>query len=148
MAPSRYRPAFRQLYRTFTAVDVAHERWLAAAGSNGPRYAVLTAISVANRPATPSDIADATGRAPNALSPLIGALEAQGLVKRSRNKADARSHYLRLTSAGTRLAARLDAEEAEFNRRLFTGWARAELDQLTAILATVEAQARTIGRGR
>ncbi len=140
--------AYRQFYRTFAAVHRAHERWLGAVGSSGPRYAVMAAIRSADGPVPPSAIADAVGRPRNAVTPLLRTLEADGLIKRSPNTADARSHYVTLTRAGSRTVARWDAQEEAFIHRLFAGRPSAELGRLAAILDAIGAQARGIHRGR
>ncbi len=102
MPDSNAQSAYAQLYRTFLAVDRAHEHWLAGAGTNGARYAVLAAIAAAAGPITPLAISEVTGRSPNAISPLLKGLNTEGLIRRSKNPGDARSHYLTLSAAGKR----------------------------------------------
>lgn len=139
---------YTQLYRTFAAVDRAHERWLSSVGSNGARYAVLASLAESDRTLTPSDVSEATGRSPNAISPLLRALQEEGLIKRSANATDRRSHYLSLSAAGKRLAQRLQREEAAFIRAALGGRAPNELSALERSLQSVEEQASTIQRRR
>ncbi len=148
MPDSNAQSAYAQLYRTFVAVDRAHERWLAGAGSSGARYAVLAAIAAADGPVTPLAVSEVTGRSPNAISPLLQSLETEGLIRRSKNPGDARSHYLALSAAGKRTVKRLHAEETAFVRRLLTGRPGAEMDRATATLAAIETQAGTARRRR
>ena len=61
--------ACTQLDRTFDAVDRAHQRGLAAVGSNGARCAVLSALATGTPPMTPTDVSAATGRSPPTRSP-------------------------------------------------------------------------------
>ncbi|MEE9277225.1 MAG: MarR family transcriptional regulator [Dehalococcoidia bacterium] len=142
----RVQTVYEQLYRTFAAVDRAHERWLTSVGSNGARYAVLAALAGSGRPLTPSDISDGTGRSPNAISPLLRALQDEGLIKRAPNASDRRSHYVALTPVGRRLAQRLRREEASFVRAALGGRSSRELSQLSRSLQSIEDQAGTIQR--
>ena len=148
MPDSNAQSTYAQLYRTFLAVDRAHERWLSGAGSNGARYAVLAAIAATDEPVTPLAVSEVTRRSPNAISPLLQGLESDGLIRRSKNPGDARSHYLTLSAAGKRTVKRLHTEEAAFVRRLLTGRPRAEMDRMAATLAAIETQAGTARRRR
>lgn len=136
---------YAQLERTFHAIDRAHERWLAAVGSSGARAAVLIALA-GGRAMTPSDISDATRRSPNAVSPLLSALQAEGLIKRTASLTDRRSHHVALTAAGRRLVQRLAREEAAFVRAALGKQAARDLVALTTRLAALEEQALAIQR--
>ena len=46
---TRAHAAYHQLYRSFGAVDRAHERWLTSVGSNGARYAKVRDDGLASR---------------------------------------------------------------------------------------------------
>lgn len=140
--------AYQQLYRTFNALDRSHERWLAGVGSNGARFAVLSALAQSDGPLTPSDVSSATGRSPNAISPLLRALQEEALIKRAANTADRRSHYLSLTSAGRRLAQRLQREEAAFIHAAMGKQSGRNLSALGKTLATLEEQVATVQRPR
>ena len=140
--------AYQQLYRTFNALDRSHERWLAGVGSNGARFAVLSALSSSNRPMTPSDVSATTGRSPNAISPLLRSLQDEKLIKRAANSADRRSHYLSLTATGRRLVQRLQREESAFIRVALGGHSGRELAALGKTLSSLEEQALTIQRPR
>ncbi len=147
MASTTPAPAYPQLNRTFAAVDRAHERWLAAVGSNGARCAVLAALAAAGQPITPSALAETIGRSPNALSPLLRGLQDDGLIKRSANAQDRRSHFIHLTATGRRTAQRLAREEAAFVRAAFGGRSQREMEALTAALRGLEQQAAGVQRG-
>ena len=140
--------AYQQLYRTFNALDRSHERWLAGVGSNGARFAVLSALAGNDRPLTPSDVSAATGRSPNAISPLLRALQEEGLIKRAANSADRRSHYLSLTAPGRRLAQRLRKEESAFVGAAMGKQSGRDLSALGKTLASLEEQVLTVQRPR
>ncbi len=148
MPLSRTEAAYAQLFRTHTALDRAHERWLTSAGSNGARYAILAALALSGKAVTPSTISAITGRSPNAISPLLNGLQQDGLIRRTANPSDRRSHYVQLTAAGRRVAQRLRKEEAAFVRSAFGGRAARELDTLTNVLSVLEEQAASIQRDR
>ena len=147
-ASARATAAYTQLYRTFSALDRSHERWLASVGSNGARFAVLAALAGSDGAMTPSDVSAATGRSPNAISPLLRALQEEKLIKRAANSADRRSHYLSLTGSGRRLARRLQREESAFIGAALGGRPGRELATLDETLASLEEQALTIQRPR
>ena len=147
-ASARATAAYQQLYRTFNALDRSHERWLAGVGSNGARFAVLAALSSSDRPMTPSEVSAATGRSPNAISPLLRSLQDENLIKRAANTADRRSHYLSLTANGRRLAHRLQQEESAFIQVALGGHSGRDLSALGTTLSSLEEQALTIQRPR
>ena len=147
-ASAKATEAYQQLYRTFSALDRSHERWLAGVGSNGARFAVLSALAGADRALTPSDVSAATGRSPNAISPLLRALQDEGLIKRAANSADRRSHYLSLTPPGRRLAQRLQKEETAFVKAAMGKQSSRDLSSLGKTLATLEEQVGSVQRPR
>lgn len=147
-ATAKATEAYQQLYRTFNALDRAHERWLAGVGSNGARFAVLSALAQSDRPLTPSDVSTATGRSPNAISPLLRALEQEGMLRRAPNSADRRSHYLTLSASGRRAAERLHTEEQAFIRAVLKGRSSRDLVALEKNLLAIEERAGAVIRSR
>ncbi len=139
---------YDRLYRTFAALDRAHERWLGGVGSNGARYAILASLAESSTPLTPSDVSETTGRSPNATSPLLRALERESLIKRSPNAADRRSHYLTLTAAGRRMAEKLKGEENAFVKAILRGRSGRDLVALDKNLQAIEEQAGAVRRSR
>lgn len=148
MAASQTQAVYDRLYRAFAALDRAHERWLSGVGSNGARYAILASLAESQHPMTPSDVSDATGRSPNAISPLLRALEREGLIKRTPNSADRRSHYLQLTAAGKRTAQKLRGEERAFINAVLRGSSGRDLSALDKNLQAIEERAGSVVRGR
>lgn len=147
-ASAKATEAYEQLYRTFNALDRSHEHWLAGVGSNGARFAVLSALAGAGHAMTPSDVSATTGRSPNAISPLLRALQEEGLIKRAANSADRRSHYLSLTAPGRRLAQKLQKEERAFVRAALGKQSSRDLTSLGKTLASLEEQVRSVQRPR
>lgn len=147
-ASAKATEAYQQLYRTFSTLDRSHERWLAGVGSNGARFAVLSALASSDRALTPSDVSAATGRSPNAISPLLRALQDEGLIKRAANSADRRSHYLSLTAPGRRLAQKLEKEEAAFVKAALGKQSSSALVTLGKTLASLEEQVAGVQRPR
>ena len=89
-----------------------------------------------------------TGRSPNAISPLLRGLQDEGLIKRSANPADRRSHYLQLSAPGKRLAARLHKQEDAFVNQIMGTRAIRDLDGLEHGLQTIEERAGAAHRAR
>jgi MarR family transcriptional regulator for hemolysin len=147
-ASAKATEAYQLLYRAFTALDRSHERWLANVGSNGARFAVLSALAGNDRPMTPSDVSSGTGRSPNAISPLLRSLQDEGLIKRAANSSDRRSHYLSLTAPGRRITQRLQKEEDAFIRASMGKQSPRDLAALGKTLSSLEEQAISIQRPR
>jgi DNA-binding MarR family transcriptional regulator len=68
---------------------------------------------------------------------LIDRLERKGLVRRVRSEDDRRQVWCRITAAGERLLARLDAPVEAFDRALVQGLSPADQERLAALLARV-----------
>ena len=90
-------------------------------------------------------LAENDGRSQQAIAELLGVnptrmvfltdeLERLGLVERSRNPADRRSHALHLTEAGTAMLARVREVTRAHEAAITAGLSAAERDQLIALL--------------
>lgn len=73
------------------------------------------------------------------------ALADRGLVARSPNPDDARSHLLALTAAGSHLHAEIAPKALEFEGRLFGGFSNQELATLRDMLARIDQAALSFG---
>lgn len=69
---------------------------------------------------------------------LIDRLEKKGLVRRVRSEDDRRQVWCRITPAGERLLARLDAPVEAFDRSSVQGLSPADQERLTTLLARVQ----------
>ena len=70
------------------------------------------------------------------------ALTARGLLERSPNHADRRSHHLMLSEAGQALYAQIAPKAIELERRIFGRFDAAELEQFTQMLRRIDAAAQ------
>ena len=69
------------------------------------------------------------------------ALSGRGLIERRPNAADKRSHLLVLSREGRRLYAEVVPKALELERRLFGGFAKAELAAFIDVLRRIDAMA-------
>jgi len=67
------------------------------------------------------------------------ALTGRGLLERSPNDTDRRSHHLRLSTAGEALYAQVAPEAKALERRIFGRFTATELDQFTDMLRRIDA---------
>lgn len=105
--------AFRSL------IDGLHER-LAERGWPGmrPSYGFVL-VAVHGGPTTATDVADLLGTTKQAAAKVVGAMEADGLLRRAPHEGDGRAKALELTDDGRRLLATVEEAYAE----LEAGWA-------------------------
>jgi DNA-binding MarR family transcriptional regulator len=97
-----------------------------------PETATLTRL--ARDPATVADLARAENVRPQSMGAVVGSLEARGLVKRHRDRADGRRVLLSVTKAGREVAGhRRSARGEQFARGLSSGFTEQELEQIVAV---------------
>ena len=125
-------PLIDSLDRAQRAQEQARDRALAPHGLSAVRFDVLDAIGDL-KGGTPSQVSAATGRSPNAISPLLKAMEAGGLISRGPNANDARSHLVRLTATGRRVLQRARRADAAAARALEAGAPRTLVGHLDRI---------------
>ena len=73
------------------------------------------------------------------------ALVDRGLLARSDNPGDKRSHLLTLTEAGHELYAAVAPKALDLERRIFAGFSRAEVEGFTAMLRRIDAVTLALG---
>lgn len=66
------------------------------------------------------------------------ALVERGLIKRTPNPGDARSHLLSLTGAGEQLYAEVMPKALEYEKRIFASFKPAEIERLKIMLARID----------
>lgn len=125
-------PLTDSLDRAQRAQEQARDRALAPHGLSAVRFDMLDAIGDL-KGGTPSQVSAVTGRSPNAISPLLKAMEAGGLIARQPNASDARSHIVRLTEAGRRVLQRARKADAAAARALAAGTPRTLVTHLDRI---------------
>lgn len=126
------------LANTAKAVSRAFETTMAEAGGSGPTWLIL--ISLKNLPdANQRQIAAAVGIQGATLTHHLNAMEADGLVTRTREPANRRVHQVRLTEQGERLFYQLaDAAQAH-DKRIRSGFTEEELATLDRLLTRMRA---------
>ncbi|GMG81981.1 MarR family winged helix-turn-helix transcriptional regulator [Paralimibaculum aggregatum] len=92
------------LYAATNAVTRAYRPLLRDIGLTYPQYLVMLVLWQ-DGVSPIRHIADRLSLPPNALSPLVDRLEAQGLVRRERDKGDRRRIFVSLTQTGAELEA-------------------------------------------
>jgi DNA-binding MarR family transcriptional regulator len=114
--------------------DLADER-LAAAGVDGREYSIL-AILATDGPGSQQDLATLLGRAPGVIVAKVDALEANGLVVRTRDTHDRRRSRVTLTPAGAKALAKADKIAEATVQEVLGGLdapQRRQLDELIAL---------------
>jgi DNA-binding MarR family transcriptional regulator len=103
---AQLRLVLRELRRRQPVVD----------GLSGSAVRVLHAVSKAEGPVRPGDLAAALDMASSNVAAALRELEAQDCVRRERDTADARRSNLTLTDRGVGVVSALRAERAEWLR--------------------------------
>jgi MarR family transcriptional regulator, transcriptional regulator for hemolysin len=119
-------PVGLHLARVAREVGRAFDATLAAAGGSLPVWLVL--ISLKSRQlANQRALADAVGIQEATLTHHLNAMEKAGLITRRRDPENRRVHVVELTPAGDALFFQLRTAASEFDRKLRSGVAGAEL---------------------
>lgn len=84
-----------------------------------------------------TELAQRTSIEVSTLSRLVGGLEANGLVGRSRDTGDARAIAIRLTADGERLTAKLTPAAQQLETAALAGLSDAEIAQLKSLLERI-----------
>ncbi len=105
----------------------------------------LVAVIAEDASLTPQAIAARTRMDKVSVSRAAATLTARGLLRRTPNPADARSHLLALTPAGERLYAEVAPKALELEARLFDGWGVRDRAALETMLRRLEASATALG---
>jgi MarR family transcriptional regulator for hemolysin len=137
----RNRPIGLQLSRTAKTVARAFETALAEAGGSPPTWLVLTSLRYGNW-SSQHDLAREIGIEGPTLTRHLDGLESAGLVRRTAHPGDRRATRVELTEAGIELHGRLLEVVIAFDRRLTSGVAAPELEQLRDLLGRLERNVR------
>jgi MarR family transcriptional regulator for hemolysin len=126
-------PIGREVAATAKALDRAFGAALAEAGGTLPAWLVLLALK--QKPhRTQQEIARAVGIGGPTLTHHLDAMEAAGLVARSRGVDDRRAVHVELTPEGDATFQRLRKAASTFDRTLRDGLSAAELDRVRDVL--------------
>ncbi len=133
-------PIGLRLNQAARAVERAFDDALAKAGGTLPVWLVLLNLKI-HRPANQRELAEAVGIREATLTHHLNAMDARGLITRTRDTANRRIQLVTLTEAGEAAFLRLREAALAFDTRLRTGLADADVAQLAALLGRLAANA-------
>jgi MarR family transcriptional regulator for hemolysin len=133
-------PAGLRLNQAARTVERAFDEALAAAGGTLPVWLILLNLKIGT-PGNQRELAAAVGIRDATLTHHLNAMEADGLVTRTRDAANRRVSVVGLTETGDAAFLRLRDAAMAFDARLRTGLDDAELDQLDRLLSQLAANA-------
>jgi MarR family transcriptional regulator, transcriptional regulator for hemolysin len=132
MRPART-PIGLELARAARTVSRAFDDALTAAGGSLPVWLVLLNLKT-RQLSSQRDLAEAVGVREATLTYHLNAMDTQGLVTRTRDPANRRTHIVELTPAGEEAFLRLRDAASAFDHRLRTGLTDTDLDGLAVVL--------------
>lgn len=127
--------------------DMLAQRYQARFGLKIPEWRVMAVLGDAG-PLTQRRLVSSTRMDKVAVNRACRALEVRGLVRRSPNDRDGRSHHLELTDAGRRMHGEIMPMALDFERSLFAVFSAPERQQLKAMLARINDQVRVLDSDR
>jgi MarR family transcriptional regulator, transcriptional regulator for hemolysin len=126
-------PIGLRLAQASRTVERAFDAALAAADGSLPVWLILLNLKV-RRPANQRELAEAVGITGATLTHHLNAMDASGLVARTRDNANRRVQVVTLTEAGEAAFLRLRAAAIAFDTKLRTGFSDPDLATLDAHL--------------
>ncbi len=135
-------PTGLRLTQAARAVERAFDEALAAAGGTLPVWLILLNLKV-RKPANQRELAAAVGIREATLTHHLNAMDAGGLITRTRDAANRRVQVVALTEAGEAAFRGLRAAAIAFDARLTSGLTAADLDTLATLLGKLTANAGT-----
>ena len=131
-------PIGLRLNQAARAVERAFDKALAEAGGSLPVWLILLNLKI-HKPANQQELAKAVGVREATLTHHLNAMDARGLITRTRDAANRRFQVVTLTGAGEAAFLRLRTAAMAFNARLSAGLTGADLDTLAALLSQLAA---------
>jgi MarR family transcriptional regulator for hemolysin len=131
-------PIGLQLSQAARTVSRAFDEALDEAGGTLPVWLILLNLKI-RKPANQRELAEAVGVREATLTHHLNAMDARGLVTRTRDAANRRVHVVELTDAGEAAFVRLQQAALAFDARLRAGLADADLDSLGDLLGRLAA---------
>jgi MarR family transcriptional regulator for hemolysin len=135
-------PIGLRLSQTARAVERAFDEALGEAGGTLPVWLILLNLKI-RRPASQRELAEAIGLRQATLTHHLNAMDARGLITRTRDAANRRIHVVALTDAGEAVFVRLRDTAIAFDAKLRAGLADADLATLSTLLGHLAANAGT-----
>jgi MarR family transcriptional regulator for hemolysin len=133
-------PIGLRLSQAARTVGRAFDDALAEAGGSLPTWLILLNLKI-RKPSNQRELAEAVGVREATLTHHLNALDARGLITRTRDAANRRIHVVELTEAGEATFTRLQQAALAFDTRLRVGLSEADLDLLRDLLARLAANA-------
>jgi MarR family transcriptional regulator for hemolysin len=137
-------PIGLRLNQAARAVERAFDEALAGAGGTLPVWLVLLNLKV-RRPANQRELAEAVGVREATLTHHLNAMDARGLIARTRDATNRRVQVVTLTEAGEAAFLRLRDAAVAFDAKQRVGFADADLANLSTQLARLAANAGAEG---
>jgi MarR family transcriptional regulator, transcriptional regulator for hemolysin len=131
-------PIGLRLTQAARAVERAFDEALAEAGGTLPVWLVLLNLKI-RRPGTQRELAEAVGVREATLTHHLNAMDARGLITRTRDAANRRVQIVTLTEAGEAVFLRLGEAAIAFDAKLRTGLTGADLTTLSTLLGRLAA---------
>ena len=131
-------PIGLRLSQVARTVSRAFDEALDEAGGTLPVWLILFNLKI-HKPANQRKLAEKVGVREATLTHHLNAMDASGLVTRTRDAANRRVHVVELTEAGEAAFVRMQQAAIAFDARLRAGLADADLDQLSGLLGRLAA---------
>jgi MarR family transcriptional regulator, transcriptional regulator for hemolysin len=131
-------PIGLRLSQVSRTVSRAFDEALDGAGGTLPVWLILLNLKI-HKPANQRKLAEKVGVREATLTHHLNAMDADGLVTRTRDAANRRVHVVELTGAGEAAFLRLQQAAVAFDARLRAGLADADLDLLSDLLGRLAA---------
>jgi MarR family transcriptional regulator, transcriptional regulator for hemolysin len=133
-------PIGLRLTQAARAVERAFDEALGQAGGTLPVWLILLSLKT-RKPANQRELAAAVGVREATLTHHLNAMDARGLITRTRDAANRRVQVVGLTEAGEAAFDRLRDAAIAFDGRLRAGFADSDLATLSALLSLLAANA-------
>ena len=131
-------PIGLRLNQAARAVSRAFDEALAEAGGTLPVWLILLNLKI-HRPGTQRDLAEKIGIREATLTHHLNAMDANGLITRTRDAANRRIQVVTLTDEGNEAFLRLRAAATAFDAKLRTGLDENDLATLAKVLGRLSA---------
>jgi MarR family transcriptional regulator for hemolysin len=139
-------PIGLRLNQAARAVGRAFDDALVAAGGTLPVWLILLNLKI-RRPGTQRELAEAVGIREATLTHHLNAMDAEGLISRTRDTANRRIQVVTLTEKGDEAFVRLRTAAMDFDKKLRSGLSDTDLATLTTLLTHLSANVADRGEG-
>jgi MarR family transcriptional regulator for hemolysin len=137
-------PIGLRLNQAARVVGRAFDKALADAGGSLPVWLILLNLTI-GRPGPQRDLAEAVGIREATLTHHLNAMDADGLITRTRDAANRRIQVVTLTDKGNQAFLRLRAAAVAFDAKLRAGLDDADEATLAALLTRLSANVAATG---